>query len=59
MKYLKTIPAILISGLILSGCSSKTKNAAATAADAATATEKAAIPVKVMHSGKNKNCQNN
>lgn len=46
MKYAKTIPVILISGLILSGCSAK-KNPEA-AADASASTEKAAIPVKVM-----------
>jgi RND family efflux transporter MFP subunit len=48
MKYLKTIPVILISVLILSGCSSESKKNAASAAQASEApAEKAAIPVKV------------
>ncbi len=45
MKYAKTIPAILIIGLIVTSCSSKNKPGASQ--DAAAATEKAAIPVKV------------
>ena len=48
MKYLRTIPVIMISGLILSACSSKKNNEAANAADGAAVTEKAAIPVKVI-----------
>jgi RND family efflux transporter MFP subunit len=47
MNYLSTISTILISGLILAGCSSKTKNPAAASTDAAPVTEKAVIPVKV------------
>lgn len=46
MKYLRTIPVILISGLIMSACSSNS-NKETTPAAAAT-TEKAAIPVKVL-----------
>jgi len=47
MKYLRTLPVILISGLFLAGCSAKTNNAVAPAGDSATVTEKDAIPVKV------------
>jgi membrane fusion protein (multidrug efflux system) len=50
MKYLRTLPVILISGLLLAGCSSKTKNANASADEA----EKAAIPVKVATLAKTK-----
>jgi len=52
MKYEKTIPAILIIGLILSSCSPKNKPGASQ--DAAAATEKAAIPVKVTAVAKTK-----
>jgi RND family efflux transporter MFP subunit len=54
MKHLRTITAILISGLILSGCSSKDKNTTTTASGKATLSEKAAIPVKVMVLSKTK-----
>jgi membrane fusion protein (multidrug efflux system) len=54
MKYLKTIPVILFSGLILSGCSSKTDKASAKSQDPATNTEKAVIPVKVTTLAKTK-----
>ncbi|MBK7626522.1 MAG: efflux RND transporter periplasmic adaptor subunit [Bacteroidales bacterium] len=47
MKYLRTLPVILISGLLLAGCSAKTNNAAAPAGDSTAVAEKAAIPVKV------------
>lgn len=47
MKYLKLIPAILISGLIFSACSSKDKKSSSDAGNPAAVTEKAAIPVKV------------
>ena len=53
MKYLKTIPVVLISGIILSGCSSKS-NKAVTPGDTAAATEKAVIPVKVSALAKTK-----
>ncbi len=52
MKYAKTIPAILIIGLILSSCSSKNKPA--DSQDAASAAEKAAVPVKVTTLAKTK-----
>lgn len=52
MKYAKTISAILISGLILSSCSSK-KNPEA-AEGASSASEKAAIPVKAITLAKTK-----
>ena len=52
MKYAKTISAILISGLILSSCSSK-KNPEASQS-ASSALEKAAIPVKVIALAKTK-----
>jgi len=55
MKYFKTIPVILISGLIMSGCSSESrKNAASTAQASEASAEKAAIPVKVTLLAKTK-----
>jgi RND family efflux transporter MFP subunit len=54
MKYLRTIPVILISVLILSGCSGKASKADATAQVAATSLEKAVIPVKVATLAKSK-----
>lgn len=48
MKYTKIISVIMISGLILSACSSKKSNEAATAAAGTSNTEKAAVPVKVI-----------
>ena len=51
MKYFKTISAVLIFGIFLSGCSSKTNNATATKDQAA---NKKAIPVKVMSLSKTK-----
>ena len=54
MKYLSTIPVILISGLLLSGCSSKTNSAVATNQDPAPTAEKATIPVKVSTLAKTK-----
>jgi membrane fusion protein, multidrug efflux system len=49
MKYLSTIPVILISGLIMTGCTSGSNKNAAPGTEAAAATaEKAAIPVKVL-----------
>jgi len=47
MKYLRLIPAILISSLIFSACSSKDNKSSSDASNPATVTEKAAIPVKV------------
>jgi membrane fusion protein, multidrug efflux system len=46
MKYLSTITVIIISGLLLSGCSTKTKKTAAANADPAPVDAKVAIPVK-------------
>jgi RND family efflux transporter MFP subunit len=54
MTHLRTIPVILISGLLLSACSSKTEKAAATSQDTAASSEKAAIPVKVSTLAKTK-----
>jgi RND family efflux transporter MFP subunit len=54
MKYLRTIPVILISSLILAACSSKKSAEAEGAQAGTTATEKAAIPVKVIPIAKTK-----
>jgi membrane fusion protein, multidrug efflux system len=55
MKALQTIPLIMISVLILAGCSSKTnKDVAATVTDPGAATSKAAIPVKGLALAKTK-----
>lgn len=54
MKYLRSIPVILISGIMLSGCSSKTDKAAVTSQNPATTSEKAAVPVKVSTLAKTK-----
>ncbi len=54
MNYLRTIPVILISGLILSGCSSKTNTAVPATTVPAPVVEKAAIPVKVATLAKTK-----
>jgi membrane fusion protein (multidrug efflux system) len=54
MKYLRTIQVILISGLLLSGCSSKTNKADATVQNPAVTNERAAIPVKVSTLAKTK-----
>jgi membrane fusion protein, multidrug efflux system len=52
MNYTKTISAILISGLILSACSSK--KSPETAQSTPAVTEKAAIPVKIIQLAKTK-----
>ncbi|MCX6326736.1 MAG: efflux RND transporter periplasmic adaptor subunit [Bacteroidia bacterium] len=54
MKYFNSISAIVISGLLISACSSKEKSTTKTSSDPATVTEKAAIPVKVMALSKTK-----
>ncbi len=54
MKYVKTISALLIGGIILSACSSKARNATTTSSDPAVATEKVAVPVKIMTLSKTK-----
>jgi membrane fusion protein, multidrug efflux system len=53
MKYLRIIPAIVISGLIFSACSSKNTSSKANSAEAAV-NEKAAVPVKIMSLTKTK-----
>ncbi len=54
MKYLKSIPVILISGLILSACSSKSKPEAGNSQGETTSVAKAAIPVKIILLSKTK-----
>ena len=54
MNYTKTIAAILISGLILSACSSNSKKKATADQTLAASAEKAAIPVKVSALAKTK-----
>jgi membrane fusion protein, multidrug efflux system len=54
MKYLRTIQVILVSGLLLSACSSNTDKAAATTMNTPVTTEKAAIPVKISILAKTK-----
>jgi membrane fusion protein (multidrug efflux system) len=54
MKYLRTIPVILMSGLLLSGCSSKSEKTTSTSQDSAVTSEKAPIPVKVSTLAKTK-----
>jgi membrane fusion protein (multidrug efflux system) len=48
MKYFRSISALVISGLLISACSSKDKNTKNTSTAPVAVTEKAAIPVKVM-----------
>ena len=52
MNYLKTFSAVLISGMIISSCSSKKESA--TSQNTAAEAEKAAAPVKVMTLAKSK-----
>jgi membrane fusion protein, multidrug efflux system len=54
MNYFKTISAILISGLVLTGCGSKTNKDEVTATAATDTSVKAAIPVRVMAMAKTK-----
>jgi RND family efflux transporter MFP subunit len=54
MKYTKSISAILISGLILTACSSKNTSQPAASQSGTTAEEKAAIPVQVTTLAKTK-----
>lgn len=54
MTHLSTIPVVLISALLISGCSSKTKTPATTGTDPAPVVEKASIPVKVASLAKTK-----
>jgi membrane fusion protein (multidrug efflux system) len=48
MNYTKSILAIMISGLMITACSSKTNNPATATASGAVTEEKAAIPVRVI-----------
>lgn len=48
MKYLKTISVIILSGLFLTGCSSKSDKAATADKTAAAASDRGVIPVKTM-----------
>jgi membrane fusion protein, multidrug efflux system len=54
MKYINTITALMIGGLLMTACSSKDKSAATTVASAAVVTEKAPIPVRVIKLAKSK-----
>jgi membrane fusion protein (multidrug efflux system) len=54
MKLFKSISALMISGLLISACSSKDKNTTTASSDPAAVTEKAAIPVKVAVLSKTK-----
>jgi RND family efflux transporter MFP subunit len=54
MKYAKLISAILISGLILTACSSKNANQPAASQSGTAADEKAAIPVQILPLAKTK-----
>jgi RND family efflux transporter MFP subunit len=48
MKYLNAFPVILISGLILSGCSGKNSDPSVASKGSAISSEKAAAPVKTI-----------
>jgi membrane fusion protein (multidrug efflux system) len=48
MKYLRTIPVLLIAVLLFASCSSKGKNAASASSDPAPESKRAVIPVKTM-----------
>ena len=48
MKYLKTISVIILSGLFLTGCSSKSDKAATADKTTAAASDRGVIPVKTM-----------
>ena len=54
MKYVRTISAIVISGLLISACSSKDKSTKTASTDPAIVTEKAAIPVRITVLSKTK-----
>ncbi len=54
MKYFKAIPVIVISALLITACSSKKNNQTGKDAGTEAATEKSAIPVKVMTLAKTK-----
>jgi membrane fusion protein (multidrug efflux system) len=54
MKYFKSIPALVIIGLLITSCSSKENKGTSSSPGAAAVTEKAAIPVKVSTLSKTK-----
>ncbi len=54
MKYLRTIPVILFSLLILAGCSSKSDKPADTVQQAAVTGERGTIPIKTMSLAKSR-----
>jgi RND family efflux transporter MFP subunit len=54
MKHLSTIPVVMISALLISGCSSKSKSAADIKTAPVPVTERASIPVKVATLAKTK-----
>jgi RND family efflux transporter MFP subunit len=54
MKHLSTIPVVLISALLISGCSPKSKSAADIKTAPVPVTERASIPVKVATLAKTK-----
>ena len=54
MKYLRTIPVLLIAVLLFAACSSKGKNAASASSDPAPESKRAVIPVKTMVLAKTK-----
>lgn len=54
MKYIKTIPVILASALLIAGCSSKDKSGTAASGAPASPSETSVIPVKVLTLDKTK-----
>jgi membrane fusion protein, multidrug efflux system len=54
MKYLRLITAIAITGLLFTACSSKKTTSTTDSANAASVTDKAAIPIKVIALAKTK-----
>ena len=54
MKYLRTIPVILLSFLILSACSSRKNSGAAASENENSASDKATVPVRVLTLSKTK-----
>jgi membrane fusion protein, multidrug efflux system len=54
MKYLKSIPALMITALLVTACSSKGKNSASATTDPASETKRVTIPVRTMVLAKTK-----
>ena len=54
MKYLRSISALLITGLMFTACTSKGKNSASATSDPASETKRVAIPVRTMALAKTK-----